>query len=75
MKATSKLAITEFFQALKNWGCCTMMSFTHKASVSLFAPTPNVVRATKNDFLQRVHERKITLNKMQKLHVYSSPKE
>jgi hypothetical protein len=33
------------------------------------------VRATKNDFLQRVHERKITLNKMQKLHVYSSPKE
>jgi hypothetical protein len=52
-----------------------MMSFTHKASVSLFAPTPNVVRATKYDFLQRVHERKITLNKMQKLHIYSSPKE
>jgi hypothetical protein len=44
-----------------------MMSFTHKASVSLFAPTPNVVRATKYDFLQRVQERKITLN--------SSPKE
>jgi hypothetical protein len=33
------------------------------------------VRATKYEILQRVHERKITLNKMQKLHVYSSPKE